>query len=222
MPDTVGVAPGTLMITPPTTSEVRSPTSTSSDVRSPTSTDVRSPTSTSTEVRSPTSTSTDAYTQGNITVTGGAGAGATTSVNVFTHPTKAQKRADRKANEMRSKALANLTEQMMASLTASRAGLPRHHLGLAGAGCPGLGCPEDPPNHYVFDPITGSANNDVGFPGDHAVGYYPGSLGDGSAGSGTETGSSPMTLFGVRLDILGVVAGAAVLGAILFGKYVAK
>jgi hypothetical protein len=52
-------------------SEVRSPTSTS--------TEVRSPTSTSTEVRSPTSTSTEAYTQGNftVTVTGGAGAGAT-------------------------------------------------------------------------------------------------------------------------------------------------
>ena len=47
-----------------------------------TSTEVRSPTSTSTEVRSPTetstSTSTDAYTAGNVTVTGGAGAGATT------------------------------------------------------------------------------------------------------------------------------------------------
>ena len=45
-----------------------------------TSTEVRSPTSTSTEVRSPTktSTSTDATTTGNITVTGGAGAGATT------------------------------------------------------------------------------------------------------------------------------------------------
>jgi hypothetical protein len=47
-----------------------------------TSTDVRSPTSTSTEVRSPTetstSTSTDAYTAGNVTVTGGAGAGSTT------------------------------------------------------------------------------------------------------------------------------------------------
>lgn len=44
--------------------------------------DVRSPTSTRTEVRSPTSTdtSTDAYTAGNITVTGGAGAGATTVI----------------------------------------------------------------------------------------------------------------------------------------------
>lgn len=66
-----------------TSTEVRSPTSTSTEVRSPTSTstEVRSPTSTSTEVRSPTSTSTDAYTRGNITVTGGAGAGAT-SVHV--------------------------------------------------------------------------------------------------------------------------------------------
>jgi len=45
---------------------------------------VRSPTSTSTDVRSPTrtrtATSTDAYTAGNITVTGGAGAGATTVI----------------------------------------------------------------------------------------------------------------------------------------------
>jgi hypothetical protein len=59
-------------------SDVRSPTSTSTDVRSPTSTDVRSPTST--DVRSPTSTktSTDAYTAGNVTVTGGAGSGDTT------------------------------------------------------------------------------------------------------------------------------------------------
>lgn len=44
-------------------SSVRSPTSTSTDVRSPT--------------RTKTATSTDAYTAGNITVTGGAGAGAT-------------------------------------------------------------------------------------------------------------------------------------------------
>jgi hypothetical protein len=60
--------------------------STSTDVRSPTSTrtEVRSPTSTSTEVRSPTSTSTEAYTQGNFTatVTGGAGAGANTTVTI--------------------------------------------------------------------------------------------------------------------------------------------
>ena len=58
-------------------SSVKSPTS--SDVRSPTSTDVRSPTRTSTDVRSPTrtATSTDAYTSGNVTVTGGAGKGAT-------------------------------------------------------------------------------------------------------------------------------------------------
>ena len=46
-----------------TDSSVRSPTRTSSDVRSPT--------------RTRTATSTDAYTAGNITVTGGAGAGAT-------------------------------------------------------------------------------------------------------------------------------------------------
>lgn len=47
-----------------------------------TSSDVRSPTRTSTEVRSPTKTSTVADTRGNITVTGGAGAGATTKVIV--------------------------------------------------------------------------------------------------------------------------------------------
>ena len=60
-----------------------------SDVRSPTSTrtEVRSPTSTRTEVRSPTSTSTEAYTRGNFTstVTGGAGAGATT-VHIHASP----------------------------------------------------------------------------------------------------------------------------------------
>lgn len=71
-----------------TSTEVRSPTSTSTEVRSPTSTstEVRSPTSTSTEVRSPTSTSTDAYTRGNITVTGGAGDGAYTVVEVYQAP----------------------------------------------------------------------------------------------------------------------------------------
>lgn len=59
-----------------------------SDVRSPTSTEVRSPTSTRTEVRSPTSTetSTDAYTSGNITVTGGAGDGANTTVHIHAAP----------------------------------------------------------------------------------------------------------------------------------------
>lgn len=60
----------------------RNPSGNRSDVRSPTSTrtEVRSPTRTSTDVRSPTSTrtSTRALTSGNITVTGGAGAGATT------------------------------------------------------------------------------------------------------------------------------------------------
>lgn len=49
-------------------------TSGNSDVRSPTSTDVRSPTRTA--------TSTDAYTSGNVTVTGGAGSGATTTVTI--------------------------------------------------------------------------------------------------------------------------------------------
>jgi hypothetical protein len=62
---------------PTSRTEVRSPTSTR--------TEVRSPTSTRTEVRSPTSTSTEAYTSGNFTstVTGGAGAGATTTVNIY-------------------------------------------------------------------------------------------------------------------------------------------
>jgi hypothetical protein len=61
------------------------PGGSSSDVRSPTytSSDVRSPTSTSSDVRSPTSTRTDARTRGNITVTGGAGRGAYTTVNVY-------------------------------------------------------------------------------------------------------------------------------------------
>lgn len=52
-------------------------TSGNSDVRSPTSTDVRSPTSTK--------TSTDAYTAGNVTVTGGAGSGDT-SVHITQVP----------------------------------------------------------------------------------------------------------------------------------------
>src|ERR1019366_7180608 len=78
----------------PTSTEVRSPTST--EVRSPTSTstEVRSPTSTSTEVRSPTSTSTEAYTADNFTatVTGGAGDGANTTVNIYlTPPTNTSK-----------------------------------------------------------------------------------------------------------------------------------
>jgi hypothetical protein len=47
--------------------------------------EVKSPTKTSTEVKSPTktSTSTDAYTSGNVTVTGGAGEGATTEVTIY-------------------------------------------------------------------------------------------------------------------------------------------
>jgi hypothetical protein len=43
---------------------------------------VRSPTRTATEVRSPTKTSTQAHTADNVTVTGGAGAGANTTVNI--------------------------------------------------------------------------------------------------------------------------------------------
>jgi hypothetical protein len=48
---------------------------------SPTRTEVRSPTRT--EVRSPTSTATDAYTAGNITITGGDGS---TTVTIFGRP----------------------------------------------------------------------------------------------------------------------------------------
>lgn len=65
-------------VAPGSDSSVRSPTSTTSDVRSPTrtSTEVRSPTRTSTE--------TEAHTTGNFTatVTGGAGAGANTTVTI--------------------------------------------------------------------------------------------------------------------------------------------
>lgn len=79
-------SPTSTEVRSPTSTEVRSPTST--EVRSPTSTEVRSPTSTSTEVRSPTSTSTEAYTADNFTatVTGGAGAGANTTVNIYLAP----------------------------------------------------------------------------------------------------------------------------------------
>lgn len=55
-------------------------TSGNSDVRSPTQTHVTSPTSTK--------TSTDAYTSGNVTVTGGAGAGANTTVDIHSEPEK--------------------------------------------------------------------------------------------------------------------------------------
>lgn len=76
----LGYAPYPHALGEPSSTEVRSPTSTS--------TEVRSPTSTSTEVRSPTSTSTEAYTQGNFTatVTGGAGAGANTTVHIHAPP----------------------------------------------------------------------------------------------------------------------------------------
>jgi len=66
---------------------VRDRIAASSEVKSPTSTstEVRSPTSTSTEVRSPTNTSTEAYTADNFTatVTGGAGDGSSTTVNIY-------------------------------------------------------------------------------------------------------------------------------------------
>ena len=114
----IGLAPGGR---PPTsTSDIRSPTSTS--------TEVRSPTSTSTEVRSPTSTSTDAYTSGNVTVTGGAGAGATTSVKIFTTPPKAAKdaprRADSKAHGYRSRGAQNRMTDMIGATMAPRTPAP--------------------------------------------------------------------------------------------------
>ena len=104
-----------------TSTEVRSPTSTSTEVRSPTSTstEVRSPTSTSTEVRSPTSTSTDAYTQGNVTVTGGAGAGPTT-VYIGIPPEQLRTRADSTANKERSKGSARRMEHMIDETSAAR------------------------------------------------------------------------------------------------------
>ena len=75
----------TTTTSPADSSTTTGPTRT--EVRSPTSTEVRSPTRTSTEVRSPTRTSTTTWanTRGNFTstVTGGAGAGATSvTINV--------------------------------------------------------------------------------------------------------------------------------------------
>lgn len=102
-------------------SDVRSPTSTSTEVRSPTSTstEVRSPTSTSTEVRSPTSTSTDAYTQGNVTVTGGAGAGAT-SVNIYRLPPGMVPRVDARQYMVRSVGVADRMRSMIDATGAPR------------------------------------------------------------------------------------------------------
>lgn len=90
---------------------MRSPTSTS--------TEVRSPTSTSTEVRSPTSTSTDAYTQGNVTVTGGVGAGATT-VYIGCAPEQLDVRADKESNKERSKGSSSRMERMIKETSATR------------------------------------------------------------------------------------------------------
>jgi hypothetical protein len=117
----VGAAPSRSDVRSPTSTEVRSPTSTATEVRSPTSTstEVRSPTSTSTEVRSPTSTSTDAYTQGNITVTGGAGAGAT-HVTIYAPPAPQPKRADEQAHLIRSEGAAGRMPEMIL-----RTGAPR-------------------------------------------------------------------------------------------------
>jgi hypothetical protein len=101
------------------TSSDRSPTSTEARSPTSTSTEVRSPTSTSTEVRSPTSTSTDAYTQGNVTVTGGAGAGATT-VYIGCAPEQLAVRADRESNDERSRGSASRMERMIQATSAPR------------------------------------------------------------------------------------------------------
>ena len=63
--------------------------------------DVRSPTSTRTEVRSPTSTetSTDAYTSGNVTVTGGAGDGDTV-VHIHSNPEEQKRLATPKKKDL--------------------------------------------------------------------------------------------------------------------------
>ena len=73
----------------------RSPFARIHDRRNPTGdSSVRSPTSTSTEVRSPTRTATrtEAYTDGNVTVTGGAGRGANTDVTIYSSPARGAKR----------------------------------------------------------------------------------------------------------------------------------
>jgi hypothetical protein len=93
----------------------------SSEVKSPTSTEteVRSPTSTSTEVRSPTSTSTDAYTQGNVTVTGGAGDGATI-VYICQLPPHQPERADHAAHQVRSIGSALRAVKLMEATSSTR------------------------------------------------------------------------------------------------------
>jgi hypothetical protein len=77
-----------------------------------TSSEVRSPTSTSTEVRSPTSTSTDAYTQGNITITGGGGDGDT-NVYIGILPPSQPIRADEAAHQVRSDGSAQRVIKLM-------------------------------------------------------------------------------------------------------------
>lgn len=66
---------------------------------------------TKTEVRSPTSTSTDAYTQGNVTVTGGPH--GDTTVNMGKRPRQMKKRADAKSNVIRSKGSSKKAEHLM-------------------------------------------------------------------------------------------------------------
>ena len=76
--------------------------------------------SSSTEVRSPTSTATDAYTQGNVTVTGGAGAGATTSVYIGCPLEQLLRRADDASNMIRSKGSAERMDFLMKDTGAPR------------------------------------------------------------------------------------------------------
>jgi len=76
-------------------------------------------------------------------------------------------------------------------------------------------CPTNPTGWYITDPFTNSVNPSVGFPADHAVGYDdPKQL----AGLDPEA----PTLFGVRLDILGVVGGIAIGTAFVLAKIFGK
>jgi hypothetical protein len=70
-------------------------------------------------VRSPTSTSTDAYTQGNVTVTGGAGDGAT-SVTIYMMPNDQPIRADAETDKIRSSGSATRMTEMIKATGAPR------------------------------------------------------------------------------------------------------
>jgi len=131
-----------------------SPTRGNSNDGSPTRTEVRSPTSTSTstEVRSPTSTSTDAYTRGNVTVTGGAGAGAYTNVRVYQGaPDDFQERDGRAAGRTQERIVRDSAYALMAprpqgvpiplqpDATTQRVGFGAPHRQMTRAGVRGLG-----------------------------------------------------------------------------------